>query len=75
LDKIAAGELVGRRQDTGTNQLLSHALEQFLAQGKRRRDSEVAAMNMRLVTLQHGVAFNSSYIDGSAAAFRSWRQP
>ena len=29
LDKIAAGELLGRRQDTATNQLLSHALEQL----------------------------------------------
>jgi hypothetical protein len=28
LDKIAAGELLGRRQDMATNQLLSHALEQ-----------------------------------------------
>ena len=26
LDKVAAGELVGRRQDTASNQLLSHAL-------------------------------------------------
>ena len=30
LDKVAAGELLGRRQDMATNQLLSHALEQLL---------------------------------------------
>lgn len=75
LDKIAAGELVGRRQDTGSNQLLSHALEQLLAQSKRRRDTEVAAMNMRLVAMQHGRDFGQGFIAGSANALRTWRQP
>lgn len=75
LDKVAAGELVGRRQDTATNQLLSHALEQLLAQSKRRRDTEVAAMNMRLVAMQEGRALGRSYIAGSAEALRTWRQP
>jgi len=75
LDKVAAGELVGRRQDTATNQLLSHALEQLLAQSKRRRDTEVAAMNMRLVAMQEGRALSRSYIAGSAEALRTWRQP
>ena len=31
LDKVAVGELLARRQDMATNQLLSHALEQLLA--------------------------------------------
>jgi hypothetical protein len=75
LDKVAAGELVGRRQDTASNQLLSHALEQLLAQAKRRRDTEVAAMNMRLVAMQRGRDFGQSYIEGSANALRTWRQP
>jgi hypothetical protein len=75
LDKIAAGELVGRRQDTASNQLLSHALEQLLAQAKRRRDTEVATMNMRLVAMQRGREVGRSYIEGSAEALRSWRQP
>ena len=75
LDKVAAGELVGRRQDTASNQLLSHALEQLLAQAKRRRDTEVAAMNMRLVAMQRGRDFGQSYIEGSADALRTWRQP
>src|SRR4029077_6087943 len=48
LDKVAAGELVARRQDVATNQLLSHALEQLLARSKRMRDAEAALMNMRL---------------------------
>ena len=75
LDKVAAGELVGRRQDTASNQLLSHALEQLLAQGKRRRDTEVATMNMRLVAMQRGRDVGRSYIEGSADALRTWRQP
>jgi hypothetical protein len=75
LDKVAAGELVGRRQDPASNQLLSHALEQLLAQAKRRRDTEVATMNMRLVAMQRGRDVGRSYIEGSADALRTWRQP
>jgi hypothetical protein len=75
LDKVAVGEVVGRRQDTASNQLLSHALEQLLAQGKRRRDAEVATMNMRLEMMQHGRDVGRSYIEGSAEALRTWRQP
>ena len=48
LDKIAAGELLGRRQDMAANQLLSHALEQLLrakqaAAGHRGGDHQHAA--------------------------------
>jgi hypothetical protein len=75
LDKVAAGELIGRRQDMATNQLLSHALEQLLARSKRLRDAEVAAMNMRLVGLQDGRAASASIVRGAAADLRSWRQP
>ena len=49
LDKVAAGELLARRQDMAANQLLSHALEQLLARSKRLRDTEAATMNMQLV--------------------------
>jgi len=44
LDKVAAGELIGRRQDMATNQLLSHALEQLLIRGKRARDTETVTI-------------------------------
>ena len=54
LDKIAAGELLGRRQDMATNQLLSHALEQLLARSKRQRDTEAATINMQLTTWRDG---------------------
>ena len=54
LDKVAAGELLGRRQDMASNQLLSHALEQLLARSKRLRDTEAATINMQLVTWRDG---------------------
>ena len=75
LDKVAAGELLGRRQDIATNQLLSHALEQLLARNKRLRDSEAALMNMRLGSLQYGRAAGASLVRGAADDLRTWRQP
>ena len=75
LDKIAAGTLLARRQDTAANQLLSHVLEQLLARGKRLRDTEAATMNMRLVSLRDGRAVGASLIAGAANDLRNWGQP
>jgi hypothetical protein len=75
LDKIAAGQLVARREDTAANQLLSHVLEQLLARSKRQRDSEAATMNMRLGGLREGRAAARSVIAGAADDLRTWRQP
>ena len=75
LDKVAAGEVLGRRQDIATNQLLSHALEQLLARNKRLRDSEAATMNMRLGNLTDGRAAGASLVRGAADDLRTWRQP
>ena len=75
LDKIAAGELLARRQDMLSNQLLSHALEQLLARGKRQRDTEAATMNMQLVTWRDGRAANEAFVAGTGDALRTWRQP
>lgn len=75
LDKISTGELVARRQDAATNQLLSHALEQLLARSKRMRDTEAATMNMRLLGLRDGRTAATNLIDGSADALRTWRRP
>ena len=75
LDKIAAGELLGRRQDMATNQLLSHALEQLLARGKRQRDTEATTMNMQLVAWRDGRAVNDALAFGTGDALRTWRQP
>lgn len=75
LDKLAAGELLGRRQDMASNQLLSHALEQLLARSKRQRDTEAVTINMQLVTWRDGRAANEAFIAGSGDALRTWRQP
>jgi hypothetical protein len=75
LDKVAAGQLLARRQDVATNQLLSHALEQLLARSKRYRDTEAATMNMRLGGLLYGRAAGASLVTGAANDLRTWRQP
>jgi len=75
LDKIAAGELLARRQDMATNQLLSHALEQLLARSKRERDTEAATINMQLTTWRDASAANAAFVAGTGDALRTWRQP
>jgi hypothetical protein len=75
LDKVAAGALIGRRQDMEANQLLSHSLEQLLVRGKRLRDTEAATMNMRLRALASGRAAGASVVRGAADDLRTWRQP
>jgi len=75
LDKVAAGELIARRQDMVTNQLMSHALEQLLARSKRMRDTEAATMNMRLLGMRNGRVAGDSLIQGAANDLRTWRQP
>jgi hypothetical protein len=54
---------------------LTGIVEQLLIEGKRARDSEAAAMNMRLVTWRDGRAANEAFVAGSADALRTWRQP
>ena len=75
LDKVAAGELLGRRQDMAANQLLSHALEQLLARSKRQRDTEASTLNMQLVTWRDGEAANERSGPERAHALATWRQP
>ncbi len=74
LDKIAAGELLARRQDMASNQLLSHALEQLLARSKRLRDTEAATINMQLVTWRDAQTANEAFVAGTGDALRAWRQ-
>ena len=75
LDKISAAELLGRRQDMATNQLLSHALEQLLARNKRERDTEAATINMQLTSWRDGSDVNAAFASGIGDALRTWRQP
>jgi hypothetical protein len=74
-DKIANAQLIARRQDMATNQLLSHTVEQLLARNKRTRDDEAANMNMRLDGLRDGKRVGESVIQGAAESLRSWRMP
>ena len=75
LDKVAAGALIGRRQDSAANDLLARTLEQMLARSKRARDTEAATMNMRLGGMRDGRAANGSIVRGAADDLRTWRQP
>ena len=75
LDKVAAGELLARRQDMAANQLLSHTLEQLLAQSKRLRDTEAVTLNMQLVTWRDAAQANHAMRAGMGDALRTWRQP
>lgn len=75
LDKVAGAELLGRRQDMATNQLLSHALEQLLARSKRLRDTEASTINMQVVTWLEGRRANEAFVAGTGDALRTWRQP
>lgn len=75
LDKISGAVLIGARQRQSRAQLLAGIVEQLLIEGKRARDSEAAAMNMRLVTWRDGRAANEAFVAGSADALRTWRQP
>ena len=73
-DKVAVGSLIARRQDMAANQLTSNILEQLLAQNKRTRDADVAALNRAFVQMQSG-GIDTSIVDGSASALRNWRIP
>ena len=75
LDKISGAVLIGVRQRQARAQLLAGIVEQLLIEGKRARDSEAAAMNLRLVTWKDGRAANEAFVAGSADALRTWRQP
>ena len=75
LDKVAAGELLARRQDMAANQLLSHALEQLLVRNKRERDTEAATLNMQITTWRDAPAANTAFAFGTGDALRAWRQP
>lgn len=75
LDKISGAVLIGARQRQARAQLLAGIVEQLLIDGKRARDSEAAAMNMRLLTWRDGRAANEAFVAGSADALSTWRQP
>ena len=75
LDKVAAGELLGRRQDMATNQLLSHALEQLLARSKRQRDTEAVDDEHAARDVARRRRRERAFRAGTGDALGTWRQP
>ncbi|MGH9159866.1 MAG: hypothetical protein ACRD2X_07755 [Vicinamibacteraceae bacterium] len=76
LDKLIAAEIIARRQDTATNQLISHLLEQLLVDNKRARDAEAVLMDMRINNLRHYEDYSRSFWSVSShEEMRAWRQP
>ena len=75
LDKVAAAELLARRQDMVGNQLLAATVEQLLVRAKRMRDTEAVTMNMRLTNIRDGRAAGASVVAGAGDDLRTWRQP
>ena len=75
LDKISGASLIAARQRQARLQLLAGVVEQLLIDTKRARDTDVAGMNMLLVTWRDRRAANEAFVAGSAHALRTWRQP
>jgi hypothetical protein len=75
LDKLSGAALLGARQRQARIQLLVGVLEQLLADSKRARDTDVAALTMQIVTWRDGHAANEAFVAGSGDALRTWRQP
>jgi hypothetical protein len=75
LDKLSAASLIRARQQETRMELLTALTEQLLVDSKRERDTEAAAMNMRLGRLNRGQSVAASLLAGSAVDFRAWRQP
>ena len=78
LDKMSAAVLIEARQKQSRLELLTAVLEQLAVDNKRARDSDVAAMNMRLGRMRsvaECVASCPGFLAGSANDLRSWRQP
>ncbi len=75
LDKISGAGLIRSRQQQARIQFLAAIVEQLLVDNKRSRDTEAAAMNMRLAALREGRATGTATIAGAAEDLRTWRQP
>ena len=75
LDKVAAGELLGRRQDMARTNCCHMRWSSCSSRSKRQRDTEAATINMQLTTWRDGAAANDAFVAGTGDALRTWRQP
>lgn len=73
MDKIAAGTLLARRQDTAINQLLATVVEQQLAKTKQLRESGADWMNAQIRMGQRGQVTNHAVQDGATDDLKNWR--
>lgn len=76
LDKLNAAAVLELKQKQGRNDLLLTGVELALLDNKRRRDTEVIAMNQRLRAKQYYRAYARTFFSPEARATAStWRQP
>jgi hypothetical protein len=76
LDKISGAALLETRQKQARLQYLSAIVEQLVIDNKRARDTEAAALNMRLRQLQMTWDDEGgSFVTGASDDLRNWRQP
>ena len=75
LDKLAGAALIETQQKQARLQFLAAAVEQLLVDNKRARDTEAAALNMRLGQLHQDEGEESGFLTGAGDDLRNWRQP
>ena len=76
LDKISGAGLLETRQKQARLRYLTAIVEQLVIDNKRARDTEAAALNMRLRQLQRSWDDESgSFVAGASEDLRTWRQP
>jgi hypothetical protein len=75
LDKMTGATLIEAHQKHARLQFLSAAVEQLLVDSKRARDTEAAALNMRLGQLRRDGGEEGGLLSGTADDLRNWRQP
>ena len=75
LDKLSAAALIEAHQKQARIQFLTAAVEQLLVDNKRARDTEAAALNMRLGQLRRDGGEEGGLLSGTADDLRNWRQP
>jgi hypothetical protein len=73
LNKINAATIAQIRSSRDANRLLLEALEQQLAESKRRRDSDVAEINAQIGRMEQGAAVKAQYTSTITDTLRGFR--
>ena len=75
LDKISGAALIGARQRQARTQLLIGLVEQLVADTKRERDTQAAALNMQLALWKQQQLAGEHSSTAAGQALATWRQP